>query len=118
MSVKPLIAQMVECIHKVEKYMVALAGRFHCEEADYANIQAAKISNTPTPIIVSIAPTQSNVPAVSNECSPVFCASVFKVFLKCGLQERRIRKLRSEMLCRLLIRLHCRCRMLMLLESY
>ena len=48
-----------------------------------ANIHAMKISSTPTPIIVSIAPTHSSVPAVSNECSPVFSARVLKVFLKC-----------------------------------
>jgi chromatin remodeling complex protein RSC6 len=48
-----------------------------------ANIQATKISMKPTPIIVSIEPHQSNEAAVANECSPDFCASVSKVFLKC-----------------------------------
>ena len=49
-----------------------------------ANIQEIKISIKPNPKnIVSTEPHQSSEPAVANECSPDFSASVLKVFLKC-----------------------------------
>jgi hypothetical protein len=47
-----------------------------------ANIQAMNISIKPTRITVSIEPTQNNVPAVLNDASPDFCASVWKVLFR------------------------------------
>ena len=46
-----------------------------------ANIQATKMRIKPTKMIDSIAPIQSRRPAVSNECSPVFWASMVNAFL-------------------------------------
>jgi hypothetical protein len=47
-----------------------------------AKIQATNISMKPTRAIVSMAPHRSKLPAVVNDFSPDFCASVLKVFLK------------------------------------
>ena len=48
-----------------------------------ANIHAMSINSKPITTIVSMAPIQSNVPAVANEASPDFCASKLKVLFRC-----------------------------------
>ena len=53
------------------------------KNAIVAIIQATNISSKPMKKnIVSMAPMNRRVPAVSNMCSPDFCARVLKAFLR------------------------------------
>ena len=55
-----------------------------------ANIQAINIKIKPRPNkMISIDPHRSKLPAVANECSPDFCASVSNVLFKCEEARRK-----------------------------
>ncbi len=79
-----LVLLVVEVAHNriVAVLQIVVLGVFIWKKPIVTKIQAMNIKMPPITIIDNIAPYHSSMPAVSNDFSPVFCASEFSVIFR------------------------------------